>query len=46
MVSIISDLFVVVSVSSDELGRIWKDSVVLLSIYSSFMFMEGMKRTV
>jgi hypothetical protein len=45
MVSIISD-FVAVSVSSDELGRIWKKSVVLESRYNSFMFMEGMRRTV
>ena len=45
MVSITSD-FVAVSVNSNELGRIWKESAVLESRYNSFMYMEGMSRTV
>jgi hypothetical protein len=44
MVSITSD-FIAVSVSSDELGRILKESVVLQSRYISVMFVEGMRRT-
>jgi len=43
VVSITSD-FVAVGVSSDELGRIWKESVVLQSRYNSFVFIEGMRR--
>jgi hypothetical protein len=42
LVSITSD-FVAVGFN-DELGRIWKESVVLQSRYNSFMFLEGMRR--
>jgi hypothetical protein len=45
MAAITSD-FIAVSVSSDELGRMWKESFMLQSRYNSFMFLEGMRRTV